>query len=146
MYCPNCGIEIHEEGAFCAKCRKDVAYLTHPEEAEPEEAPAAEASPEEGADAADAKEKTPPETGKFKTPSGRSALFKPLRKGYYCNYCGTFLYPEDNYCYDCGKTTRKKFYPHEEKRAVSLKMLAAAALIVLLGIASAGLYWYIHSD
>lgn len=28
MFCPNCGVELSSEGCFCAKCGKNVAYLT----------------------------------------------------------------------------------------------------------------------
>ena len=143
MYCPNCGVEIHEEGAFCAKCRKDVAYLTKPEEPE-EKAPdvseqgAGEALADgQAKDTAESKPKVRPE---------KSAPFKPQGKGYYCNYCGTFLYPEDNYCYDCGKTTRKKFYPQEKKADSNLRLFIAAGAIVLLGVVSACLYWYMNAE
>lgn len=28
MYCPACGVEISDEGSFCASCGKNIAYLT----------------------------------------------------------------------------------------------------------------------
>lgn len=145
MYCPNCGVEIHEEGAFCAKCRKDVTYLTRLEESaeEVKEAEAVKADGAEMPEDAEGKAASAPPKARPVKP----APLKAPKKGYYCNYCGTFLYPEDNYCYDCGKTTRKKFYPQEKKGGKHLRLLFAAGLIVLLGVASAcAYYWCTYSD
>lgn len=93
MYCPNCGVEIHAKGSFCAKCRKNVAYLTQSEE-------------KPTAPVADEGEVLENEA----TPSAETVIVPVQKKGFYCNYCGTFVFPEDNYCYQCGKETRKNYY------------------------------------
>lgn len=146
MYCPNCGVEIHEEGAFCAKCRKDVTYLTRPEESEEAKEEGKEPERAEAHETAENVQPKEPAVEKAKARPEKMAPFKPKKNGYYCNHCGTFLYPEDNFCYDCGKTTRKKYYPLEKQGGGKLHLLAAAGLIVLLGVASACLYWYMHAD
>lgn len=87
MFCPNCGVEIHIEGSFCAKCRKNIAYLTQEESTQTEPAPIDAESSEETVN-----------------------MIPSPKKGFYCNHCGTFVYPEDNYCYQCGNKTRKEYY------------------------------------
>ncbi len=79
MFCPNCGTPIHKDASFCAKCRKNISYIT--ETAKKEELAEDEAKP----------------TGK-------------REDGFYCNACGSFVLPDDQYCYNCGKKLKKIYY------------------------------------
>lgn len=92
MFCPNCGTEIHDQAAYCAKCRKNVTYIT--------------TQPEEG------EEPAPKRTGR-----------QP--DGFYCNHCGNFVLPTDNYCFECGKKTKKEYYARSMPMTVNVADTAA---------------------
>jgi hypothetical protein len=91
MNCPNCGTKLNEEASFCAKCRKNVAYITEKKEVE-----------------------TPKRVGK-------------QNDGFYCNRCGGFVLPEDNYCFECGNKTLKKYYTRTLPVPGAPKPIAAKA-------------------
>lgn len=120
MYCPNCGTEIYLEGSYCAKCKKNIAYIKKKAEQPKIEEIAVESEiPPELISSILAGEPLP-ET-EVQAQTAKEPQAKPYLKtapekteaeeiGFYCNYCGTFIYPEDNYCYSCGKKTRKQYY------------------------------------
>lgn len=128
MYCPNCGVEIHTEGSFCAKCRKNIAYLTKTED---EPAPTADENIENSASAsensAEAEIDAQASLAPITPPSD-----KPAEKGFYCNHCGTFVYPEDHFCYDCGKKTRPAYYKTKESGKKMYAMIAALMIIIAI--------------
>ena len=49
MFCPNCGVELSSEGCFCAKCGKNVAYLTQQKDEDADVGVAAELQEPTGA-------------------------------------------------------------------------------------------------
>lgn len=127
MYCPNCGIEIHTEGSFCAKCRKDIAYLTKAAE-EKETVPKTVSISEENTETS-----VPDPSASPDLPAAEDQGTRPEKvaeKGYFCNYCGTFVYPQDHYCYNCGKKTRPAYYK-ETKSNKNLYIFAAAGMLIL---------------
>lgn len=93
MFCPNCGTEVHDQAAYCSKCRKNVTYIT--------------TKPEEGEEAA------PKRTGR-------------QSDGFYCNHCGNFVLPIDNYCFECGKKTQKDYYTKAMPAPGTVEAIAAA--------------------
>lgn len=134
MFCPNCGVEIHPEASYCAKCRKHVAYITaqlEPESEEvfinpishfslPDEASISETAAAENLTEASAMEST-------------QQIPEPENKpGFYCNYCANFIYPEDNYCYKCGQKTRKEYYKTETTSTPS--PISKKKLYIILGV------------
>ena len=161
MYCPACGVEISDEGSFCASCGKNIAYLTidrqsyvgklkqNVEPTKPEikieDATQLGISPMEMASleqtdlqgevndglAADNVSDKTDESVEAQTEKVVEQDVMP--KGFYCNNCGSFLFPEDNYCYDCGKKTQKKYYHNTvvSKKNIKGLMLGFGALILL---------------
>ena len=130
MYCPNCGIEIHMEGSFCAKCRKNVAYLTKKENESKE---IIEQS------VVDSASETPDATIQQASDNLTQPLDKLQEKGYYCNYCGTFVYPEDHFCYDCGKKTRPSYYTPDNSKK---KLYLGIVLSIVIGVAVINFLFY----
>ena len=133
MYCPNCGIEIHTEGSFCAKCRKNIAYLTKLKE---NAASSADKNTENPVPSA-AEAPGEPETAAVTPAPVAASAEKPAPKGYFCNYCGTFVYPEDHYCYDCGKKTRPAYYREDQSHK---NLYIAIAAVIICGIAAYALF------
>lgn len=134
MYCPNCGVEINTKGAYCAKCRKNIAYLTEKKILTPEDIQLEELIKNATLDEplildenlADA---SPQKAEEIPLPPAPKAVAE--EKGYYCNHCGTFVYPEDNYCYFCGKKTQKKYY--QDSSYNSKKTIIFLSAIIVLG-------------
>ena len=159
MYCPACGVEISDEGSFCASCGKNIAYLTVDRqsyvgklkpssemiksELKNEEAPSLGISPMEMAsleqtdlngDDGLITENAPDDSIEAVESKVEKAVEQEvIPKGFYCNNCGSFLFPEDNYCYDCGNKTQKKYYHKVVVNKKNMKglMLGFGALILL---------------
>ena len=128
MYCPKCGITIGEIGNFCARCGKDVAYLREKDAAQEPLTPKPAGDDADQADAA-----------------ADDALGSPLEKRYepkaktaemfYCSYCGTMVFGEDNFCYECSKALQKKYYQQQKKKSkyklwTVLSIIFVVALVV----------------
>ena len=160
MYCPACGVEISDEGSFCASCGKNIAYLTidrqsyvgklkqntvtvKKETVATETEPSLKISPMELASLETVTDELAPAEGEV---AGTSEVTEKstvpqvvadeetvMPKGFYCNNCGSFLFPEDNYCYDCGKKTQKKYYHNVVSSKKNMKglLLGFSALLLL---------------
>lgn len=141
MYCPNCGVEINPEGSYCAKCRKNITYLTEKKILTPEDIQLEEliknATLDESPVLTEESTNVPPQDIE-EIPLNPVPSTPIEEKGYYCNHCGTFVYPKDNYCYSCGKNTRKKYYKvaQDSKK----KKIICLSTAVLLGVAC--IFWY----
>ena len=149
MFCPKCGISIGAVGNFCGKCGKNVMYLREidaaameaaaldafadnlPAEGEAAIEPAPEGEPAEVKPAKTIPAKEPVKTGEA---SGRVIL------GFYCNFCGTAVHVEDNYCYRCDKKLQKKYYPANGKKR-KVKM-GAIFLIIFLSALVVSFYFF----
>ena len=159
MYCPACGVEISDEGSFCASCGKNIAYLTidrqsyvgklkqntvtaKKETVATETEPSLEISPMELASLETVTDELAPAEGEV---AGTSEVTEKstvpqvvadeetvMPKGFYCNNCGSFLFPE-NYCYECGKKTQKKYYHNVVSSKKNMKglLLGFSALLLL---------------
>jgi predicted amidophosphoribosyltransferase len=155
MFCPNCGVAIYSAGSFCAKCGKDIAYLTTKQAEnvlaeQPEMAQSGGIFPESQGEfnereTRELKEEmiaTEEETEKTVTegtPGAAPQIVKSVsEKVYFCNQCGTAVYPKDNYCYQCGKKTQKQYYCVQEKKRKKIFMVVS---LVVLGLVVAGVYY-----
>ncbi|MDU2064101.1 MAG: hypothetical protein E6713_04595 [Sporomusaceae bacterium] len=74
-------------------------------------------------------EPKPPQVGAL---SGGSADHKKPAVVYFCNSCGTAVFAEDNYCYECGKKTQKEYYCQQaagftKKKKVLFGLIALTA-------------------
>ena len=145
MFCPNCGVAISVAGSFCANCGKNLAYLTAKQDKsvvaeQAEKAQSAGISPESSKEinepaTAEVKEEiaaSQEETAKTVIEEAQGAaprIAKPVsEKVYFCNQCGTAVYPKDNYCYQCGKKTQKEYYRVSGKRK---KLVFSVSLFIL---------------
>lgn len=133
MYCPNCGVEIHLEGSYCAKCRKDVAYLTQNNKPS-SDSPASPILPEDPTVASPVQQ-----DGRPQTLTSIESILSDERE-YYCNFCGTTVFSVDNYCYACGKKTRKQYYL-EEKQSKKPYMITGLVLLAAAAAIAAYLLW-----
>jgi predicted amidophosphoribosyltransferase len=142
MFCPNCGVAISEVGSFCAKCGKNVAYLTEVESVlaeQPENAQSIESAAkemeEENAATPEGAEKTAIEEVHVVAPR---IVLPVSEKVYFCNKCGTSVYSKDNYCYQCGKKTQKQYYCVQGKKRK--KIVIGLSLVILCLVVAAVCY------
>lgn len=159
MFCPNCGVAIYSAGSFCAKCGKNVAYLTTKQAEnvlaeQPEMAQSGGFFPESQGESNEQETRelkeemiaTEEGTDKNVTEGSQGAVPQIVKsvseKVYFCNQCGTSVYPKDNYCYQCGKKTQKQYYCVQGKKR---KKFVIVVCLVVLSLVVAGVYYKIAS-
>jgi len=134
MYCPKCGITIGDVGNFCARCGKNVSYLRGEDAAEENLATNPAVDDGDQADFAGA-ESSGEVAAKSNAAGKKSELPEKTAATFYCSYCGTMVYGEDNFCYDCSKELPKKYYGEQKKKrnyklwTIVLITFAAAVVI-----------------
>ena len=140
MNCPKCGVKVTLDGSFCPKCGKNVAYLLEGMREAAKQTPnVAEAGSELAEQPADQAEvEVQPAVQAAVQPAIQPDFLRKLKAGevYYCNFCGSGVLSPDNFCFQCGKKTRKKFYRKSgNHKKVMLYLALLAVFCSVAGIA-----------